>query len=558
MISQPMPESIAPLGVRANKWARIWETLESTCFQLYILPQILILALVPVYCIYLEAPATSVLHDDGLYIVTAQSLAHGTGYRIVSLPSEIPQTKYPILYPAILSAIVRMFPGFPQDLLLMKFISLISTILWCLACYQLFRDLGRGEWTWWILFFTLAFPWVIFLSSSVLPDTLFAFVSTWALVLLMRAAEKRDTHVTRNVIVGALLCGAAFLTRTTGIALILAAVVGLLWRRMYRHAAMFAGICAALCVPWLYWQALQPAPVDRVQTYYSKISYAQGAITGGYNLHQKWNVLVHNLLFLPASFAEAISPRYSALGLIAAILLWSVLLFGLVRNFRKNLTPLNVWAVCYLGVLLCWLWRPTRYEVPLMPLLFFMIAEGIRNTRVLSAPRRFRYRFITGALVLVCAGSVWLSVGKSTAETIRTHTPAARTGLEPVNWPDMMQLATWVRTNTPLDAIVSADLDPIFYLYGGRKAIRLFKSEPYELLYAPNSPQPLGSVEDLRAHLSRNKISYVVLTPHEGREEICFHELFGSLLLAYPQAFHLAKRLYDPEYVIYAVDYKRL
>ena len=43
--------------------------------------------------------------DDGIYVVTAKSLAEGRGYRLIHLPGEPAQTKYPILYPAMLAAV---------------------------------------------------------------------------------------------------------------------------------------------------------------------------------------------------------------------------------------------------------------------------------------------------------------------------------------------------------------------------------------------------------------------------------------------------------------------
>ena len=50
-----------------------------------------------------DLPSFGDLHDDSLYYVSAKSLADGGGYRIESLPGEPAQTKYPPLYPLLLS-----------------------------------------------------------------------------------------------------------------------------------------------------------------------------------------------------------------------------------------------------------------------------------------------------------------------------------------------------------------------------------------------------------------------------------------------------------------------
>src|SRR6266705_2321119 len=62
-------------------------------------------------------------HDDGIYVTTAKALATGQGYRIISLPYEPSQTKYPPFYPLLLSLIWRAYPHFPQNLIPMMLLS---------------------------------------------------------------------------------------------------------------------------------------------------------------------------------------------------------------------------------------------------------------------------------------------------------------------------------------------------------------------------------------------------------------------------------------------------
>ena len=61
-----------------------------------------------------------VYHDDGIYVITAKALAQGEGYRLINLPNSPLQTKYPILYPALLAIIWKIWPSFPKNLLLCK------------------------------------------------------------------------------------------------------------------------------------------------------------------------------------------------------------------------------------------------------------------------------------------------------------------------------------------------------------------------------------------------------------------------------------------------------
>ena len=63
-----------------------------------------------------DLPSFGDLHDDSLYYVSAKSLADGGAYRIESLPGEPSQTKYPPLYPLLLSVAWRMNSEFLQNL----------------------------------------------------------------------------------------------------------------------------------------------------------------------------------------------------------------------------------------------------------------------------------------------------------------------------------------------------------------------------------------------------------------------------------------------------------
>ena len=68
---------------------------------------------------------------------TAQSIAHGQGYRIPSLPENPYQTKYPPLFPAYLSLAWMLNPSFPGNLatatvLVWPWLALFLALAWML------------------------------------------------------------------------------------------------------------------------------------------------------------------------------------------------------------------------------------------------------------------------------------------------------------------------------------------------------------------------------------------------------------------------------------------
>jgi len=77
------------------------------------------------------------LHDDSIYWAAAKSLAQGHGYRILSLPQQPFETKYPPLFALALSLIWKLDPRFPENLQL-------STVF---------------AWVWLPIFLALAWRW---------------------------------------------------------------------------------------------------------------------------------------------------------------------------------------------------------------------------------------------------------------------------------------------------------------------------------------------------------------------------------------------------------------
>ena len=148
---------------------------------------IFVACMLPTYWIAFKAPAVGFYHDDGIYLVTAKALAEGRGYRIISLPGGPPQTKYPILFPAVLSVAWKIFPSFPENALFLKTIPLLSAIVWLWLSYRLIREeTGSHDVALWIVLLTAASSEVVFFSTTFMSETFFACLATGALIWLKR------------------------------------------------------------------------------------------------------------------------------------------------------------------------------------------------------------------------------------------------------------------------------------------------------------------------------------------------------------------------------------
>ena len=61
--------------------------------------------------------------------------------------------------------------------------------------------------------------------------------------------------------------------------------------------------------------------------------------------------------------------------------------------------------------------------------------------------------------------------------------------VQPSDWGQLGKLFAYIRGNTPQDAIVMTNLDPMFYLNTGRRTVRGFSPDGYKLYYAHSAPR---------------------------------------------------------------------
>jgi Gpi18-like mannosyltransferase len=161
-------------------------------------------SLAVVYASAWRAPAIGLYHDDAAYLVTANAIAAGHGYVIDSLPNPIPQTQYPPLFPAIL-ALSTLVSQQPQWL---KLLPLACSAGWLLLTRKLLLKMGASHNGALLLVgLTAASPTIVFLSTNLMAEALFALLTTAALLTLL---EER-------ALLAGLFAGLATLTRTAGV-----------------------------------------------------------------------------------------------------------------------------------------------------------------------------------------------------------------------------------------------------------------------------------------------------------------------------------------------------
>jgi hypothetical protein len=448
------------------------------------------LVLVPAYYLAWVGRGDGLTHDDGIYMVTAKALATGQGYSILSLPDEIRQTKYPVLFPFLLSLLWRVNPGFPANIPWLKLLPLLATLAWLAGAYRLARELSVSvKWALLVTACLAANPWVVSFSGLLRPENLFGALITWAIVFLCRAERNGSL---KSAIWACCLLVAAYHTRTAAVAVIVAGFAGLVLARRIRLAGLVLVSTVSMCLPWILWQSQQQA-LPPAELYYTALCYRQENILSYFAAGEKAVILGQNFLYLLTAPALLFGFPGKWAGLAASLVFWSIFVVGLKRTGSRCL---QAGAVFSLLMPVLWSWPPYRFLFPAAGLMLLAVYNALRK----QAVRRIAFAVMFAAALI----SLWPFV----LDWRRTEMFGMEFRQYPVTWSQFLEVQHWIRAHASPGDVVVSSMDPAIYLYTGLKSIRGYYIDALPIFY--DLPAQADYGREFRRVLARYHPKYFV------------------------------------------------
>ncbi|MBI4503594.1 MAG: hypothetical protein HY700_20830, partial [Gemmatimonadetes bacterium] len=426
-----------------------------------------------------------VFYDDGIYVVLAKSLAQGQGYRYLHLPGAPSGVHYPILYPAALGILWRIWPSFPANVALFQ---IFDSAALAVAAWVIAAQLRR-----------LAVPALVqyvfvpagFAAFPLLTIVGVRFSEPMFLALFAAAvsvADSDDAGLSRAVVAG-VLAGLAALTRSIGVAVVAGVVVGYWLRGRRPQAIVVLAVAAIMVAPWFAWVAAHAHEVDpRLAANYG--TYATAARQAGV------------MGFFAGLDLRALGPlgrltvpgqtpwiRYPLSLLLLAVAVWGASLLS------RRATALVVALAAYVAIVTVWPFTPDRFMWILVP--WAAAFAGLGIVAAYERGRGFRVAAIVLSLVLV-AGYLpreVLSLGR------REFAATARD----ISQPDRLVAAS-IDAGLSADAVIAAEGEAMIYLYTGRTAVpnSLFRWKGRAIEYFP--------VDDVRRFFCETGVTHISLS----------------------------------------------
>ncbi|MGA3188025.1 MAG: hypothetical protein ABSF22_13020 [Bryobacteraceae bacterium] len=414
-----------------------------------------------------DMPEFGRLHDDGLLFVSAKALAGGEGFRIVSLPEQPSQTKYPVLYPLYLSLVWKLNPHFPANLWLARLLNWILLVVCLALCWIFFRKEGFSEARTIILVALLGLnPYMILFGTNTFSEVFFL---CWLLAVFLLARLKT---VQLTILTG-VAAGCAYLSRTAGVALLISMPAWYLWRRQSRRAIQFAAGMVPFVLGWMLWSRQHILhTADQTLIYYTDYARMEFLTVGLDNFHI---VLWKNLDGLLYGMGGLAIPQ--VIGLLPVKILTQVvgvaMISGCVRLFRRGIAvQYCFFALVSSLMLIVWHFPPTeRFVLPLCPLLLAGLLTELEHIAAMFKSA-LRHKDIGQRIVAagMGAGIAALVVGALAVECMMSfgylYDSAAQRRAKLV---DLRAAYAWIEANVPDSSKVLSNDDTLLYLYSGRR-----------------------------------------------------------------------------------------
>ena len=514
----------------------------------------------PSFLAFFSAPnIIGLFHDDGIYVVVAKALSEGNGYRIISLPGDPYQTKYPFLYSQLLSWAWSLNPQFPDNVSLLNFFNVFFYFASLLLAYILYVQNTMGGKADALLYVFLVGANASVFSMTSYPLSDIPFMAAVLFCLTLSDPTNGFSIRPRSIVLLAAGAGSAFLFRNAGAALILAGLIYLLLARQRKQFYLYVIVVGCLIVPWVLWQAMYgPAAIENPLLAYYRSYESPAFFLAGSDPGLAVQIIGANLLYSARTVDSLMLLR--ALPELRAVI-YPLMIWGFWSILRRQNRFFNGFILFYIVLILSWPWHPARYLMPLLPILLLSLFQGAQAATATTRPHAteawsaaiipFVTRIPIGIVVVFTAVWLW-----SYTQFDRTNHLALWHGFRAsYGWTGFDETFSWIKQNTRTDDVLATAYDPMYYLYTGRKAVRPWIHRPETYFYPYGNATPdLGSVDDIRDTLQKLSVRFLIVNPLEGYSEIASAaDLFENLLNSYEIQPELVFQSSDGMHRIYAL-----
>ncbi len=401
--------------------------------------------------------------DNAIYMILAESISQGRGYRDLYLPNELPHTQYPFGFPLLLAPFVLFFG---MNVVILKFVVVLSGLAALYFMIKICESLFKER-----IFILIAsyvsIPIMINYNHWILSEMPFVCFSLAAIYLLMKAHDNRE-----YLYYVGFVCGIyAVFIRTAGIGLVLGIIIWLLLRKRYKQFIIFVCMFVVIFVPW----QLRSAGVERgggyIEQLLAKDPYEMdlGRI-GVLDLAKRLarNFVYYTFTILPSALLPTLKARF--LEIATGLVLAALTVIGFATRIRRR-TFLEIYFVISIVLLLAWpdVWSSDRFLLPVLPIFIIYMYHGVMW---LKDKIRFEYlvEVFAGMIIVLNTVDIIPAVRQSLAVNM-AYVNGDRYAGYTTDWRRLFEIVEWTKTHVPQGSVIMARKPEFVYLVGRHKSL---------------------------------------------------------------------------------------
>ena len=427
--------------------------------------------------IYLQIYTNNIdLNGDNIwYYILGKALASGKGYVDLTSPALNPQNHFPPGYPFLTSLFMRA--GF-EDASFYNGLNGFLALATILVFYAFLNRTGiNRRLSFAICLFITFNPAILIYSRTNMSEVPYLFFSISAMYILAGMKFEKAFFSDYRFWLLLVCLVMSYYIRTAGIALIIAAVFYMAFRKKWVYAGATA-IAFILCIiPWSI-RSSRLGGSDYMLQFGMKNPYRPELGTAHFSdfLERIMNNLSRYIsLEIPSALLSYPDIAYedpSFSDWIMGLILLGLIVYALARLWKTQ-PALTAYLLASGGILLLWpeVWRGVRFMVPVIPFLIMLCVYGIND-----AAGYFGRKAGTGWNPLIlCIGVLFMI-----APVRRLHADA--TEPYPSNFQNYFNIAQWARENLPDTSVISCRKPELFYIFSGLSSVKYIFTEDDKLL----------------------------------------------------------------------------
>ena len=398
--------------------------------------------------------------DSAQYIILAQNIVQGGGYRAVNYPQGGFFYHYPPVFPWLLSGPIYFWG---ENIYLMHFLVVLLGYLSLFFIYRIFREYTTGG----KAFLGTAFLaanvlFILYSTKHILSDVPYLFMSSVTLFFAVRyfKTEKALNSTGFFTLIALLL---SYFTRYIGTTLFLGLIFLFIINRGKGKKAVF--ISAGFIIPFALWQILGRILNPESFAAYSKQFYLidpYRPYLGTIFSHPGYLMLrfIEGVNYFYKTAGAVLFPFFARGKFLLYEVVFSIVLFGYWLKLRQDKTCVfSYYFICYIFLIIIWPYREVdRFILPILPFIYFYFLIGLDKIIFFlfkNASRPIFYVTVAAMLIL----------------NILNLSSRDWTGKLPESARDFIAMHHWIKENTNKDAVLVSRKPTVSYFYTKHKSV---------------------------------------------------------------------------------------